>query len=85
MTVDIDVFDRWNAPRPSHPNMTHQTETLHKQEVPSGFNLSTGWLTDKAKNPDSQYRETVSFKLMKQSFHWVTFNIAPGFQQKMLW
>lgn len=70
-TVDIDIFDRWNGPKPAHPNMTHHAETLYKQEVPSGFKLSTGWLNDKAKNPDSQYRETVGFKLMKQhSLRW---------------
>lgn len=48
--------------------MTPQTETLDKQEVPPGFRLSGGWLTDKAKNPVSWYKGTISFKLMKQSF-----------------
>lgn len=85
VTVDTEVFNRWNAPKPADSNMTHQTETLHKQKVPSGLKLSTGWLTGKAKNPDSQNRETTSFKLIKQSFPWITFNIALGFQQKRLW
>lgn len=66
--MDIDVFDRWNAPKPAHPNKTPQTETLYKQEVPPGFRLSSGWLTGKAKNLVSWYKRTISFKLMKQSF-----------------
>lgn len=85
VTVDTDVFNRWNAPKPADSNVTHQTETLHKQKVPSGFKLLTGWLTDKAKNPDSQNRETTSFKSIKQSFSWISFNIALGFQQKRFW
>lgn len=35
-----------------------KSEALYKQKVPSRFKLSTGWLTDKSKNPDSQLRLT---------------------------
>lgn len=62
-TVDIDVFDRWNAPQHAHPNMISQTETLYKQEVPPGFRLSSGWLTDRAKKSNFLIQKNYKFQI----------------------